>query len=265
MGRLSGKVAIVTGAAMGNGKGGAEAYAKHGAHVVLCDVSPVLFETEKEFKEKGYSVSTAQFDVRDGAACRAAVDKVVADYGKVDILLNNAGIAKLFPFMEMTDEMRNLHLDINVKGIWNMARAVWPHMLKAKYGKIVNLSSVTGPMVVDLGETAYATTKAAIWGFTKALAIEGAEYGITVNAICPGYVRTPMAEDIARQSRPDDPEAALRDMAVAIPMKRLCRIDEIGDLAVFLSSDESSYITGTQIVIDGGSTLPETFGAVGVD
>ncbi len=264
MGRLTGKVALVTGAAMGNGKGGAEAYAKHGAHVVLADVSPVLFETEKEFKAKGYSVSTAQFDVRDSAAAKAAVDAVVAEYGKIDILLNNAGVAKLFPFLELTDEMRDFHIDINIKGIWNVAKAVFPHMVAAKYGRIVNMSSVTGPMVVDHGETAYATTKAAIWGFTKALAYEGAQYGITVNAICPGYVRTPMAEDIALQSRPDDPEAALADMALAIPLRRLCRIDEIGDLAVFLGSDESSYITGTQIVIDGGSTLPETFGAVGV-
>lgn len=264
MGRLSGKVAFVTGAAMGNGKGGAEAYAKHGAHVVLADVSPVVLETEREFRDKGYSVSVEQFDVRDAAACRAAADRTVAQYGKIDILLNNAGVAKLEPFLEMSDEKRDFHIDINIKGVWNVAKAIYPHMVKAGYGRIVNMSSVTGPLVVDCGETAYATTKAAIWGFTKALAYEAAEYGITCNCICPGYVRTPMAEDIALQSRPEDPEGALTDMAVAIPLKRLCRIDEIGDLAVFLGSDESSYITGTQVVIDGGSTLPETFGSVGV-
>jgi len=118
--------------------------------------------------------------------------------------------------------------------------------------------------VGDTGETAYALTKAAIWGFTKALAYEGAEHHINVNAICPGYVRTPMAEDIARMSRPDDVEGAIREMCAAIPMKRMCTIQELGDLAVFLSSDECTYITGTSVVIDGGSTLPETFGAFGV-
>ena len=140
MGRLSGKVAFVTGAAMGNGKGGAEAYAKHGAHVVLADISPVLADTEKEFKEKGYSVSTCQFDVRDGAAAKSAADAVVAQYGKIDILLNNAGVAKLQPFHEMNDELRDFHIDINIKGVWNVAKAIYPHMMAAKYGRIVNMS-----------------------------------------------------------------------------------------------------------------------------
>ncbi len=264
MGRLEGKIAFVTGAAMGNGKGGAAAFAAHGAHVILADISDIVFETEKELKSKGYSVSAVKFDVRDSAGVKAAVDETVKTYGKIDVLFNNAGVAKLNPFLETTDEMRDFHFDINIKGIWNVAKAVYPHMVKANYGRIINMSSVTGPMVVDHGETAYATTKAAVWGFTKALAYEAAAYGITVNAICPGYIRTPMAESIAKESRPDDPEAALSEMATAIPLKRLGLIEEIGDLAVFLGSDESSYITGTQIVIDGGSTLPETFGAVGV-
>ena len=264
MGRLSGRVAMVTGAAMGNGKGGAEAYARHGAQVVLCDVSPKVFETEKELTALGYTVSAKLFDVRDSMACLQAADEVMAECGKIDILLNNAGVCKLFPFVDFTDDMRDFHIDVNIKGIWNMAKAVFPQMIKADYGRIVNMSSVTGPMVVDSGGTAYALTKAAIWGFTKALAYEGAEHHITVNAICPGYVRTPMAEDVARMSRPDDVEGAIKNMCTAIPMKRMCTIRELGDLAVFLSSDESTYITGTQVVIDGGSTLPETFGVFGV-
>ena len=245
MGRLSGKVAIVTGAAMGNGKGGAEAYAKHGAHVVLCDVSPVLFETEKEFKEKGYSVSTAQFDVRDGAACRGAVDKVVADYGKVDILLNNAGIAKLFPFMEMTDEMRDLHLDINVKGIWNMARAVWPHMLKAKYGKIVNLASVSA--FGNVGQTNYGASKGGVIGFTKCLAREVARNGCTVNCIAPSYINTEMLQAV--------PEQTMQRFLAAIPMERLGEPEELAAAAAFLCSDDSSFVTGECLVVSGGSYM----------
>ncbi|MGQ7195749.1 N-acetylmuramic acid 6-phosphate etherase [Escherichia sp. HC-TM1] len=123
---------------------------------------------------------------------------------------------------------------------------------------IVMMSSVTGDMVADPGETAYALTKAAIVGLTKSLAVEYAQSGIRVNAICPGYVRTPMAESIARQSNPEDPESVLTEMAKAIPMRRLADPLEVGELAAFLASDESSYLTGTQNVIDGGSTLPET-------
>lgn len=264
MNRLKGKIAIVTGAAMGNGKGAAEALARQGAFVVLCDISEKLKETENEFLGKGYAVSAERFDVRDVEKVRAAVKRVIAEKGKIDILVNNAGVAKAIPFLDMTDEQRDFHIDVNVKGIWNVSKAVFPAMVKEKYGRIINMSSVTGPMVADHGETAYALTKAAVWGFTKALAIEAAPYGITCNAICPGYVLTPMAESLARDSKPENPQLALDGIAAAVPLGRLARIDEIGDLVVFLGSDESSYITGTQIVIDGGSTLPETFGAIGV-
>jgi NAD(P)-dependent dehydrogenase (short-subunit alcohol dehydrogenase family) len=118
-------------------------------------------------------------------------------------------------------------------------------------------------MVADEGETAYATTKAALWGFTKALAREVAKYGITVNAICPGYILTPMVEQIAKESDPQNPKAVIEGIASGVPLGRLGNILEIGELAAFLCSDESAYITGTQVVIDGGSTLPETV-SVGV-
>jgi NAD(P)-dependent dehydrogenase (short-subunit alcohol dehydrogenase family) len=113
-------------------------------------------------------------------------------------------------------------------------------------------------MVANEGETAYATTKAALWGFTKALALEVVKDNITVNAICPGMIRTPMVENAARSFSPDNPDAIIDMIAGSIPMGRLGNILEIGELAAFLASDESTYITGTQVVIDGGSTLPET-------
>ncbi len=125
------------------------------------------------------------------------------------------------------------------------------------------MSSVTGDIVADPLETAYATTKAALIGFTKSLAREVAEHNITVNAICPGYVSTPMAQSIAVQSNSENPDAVINGIADAVPLKRLAEPEEVGELAAFLGSDESSYITGTQIVIDGGSTLPETV-SVGV-
>lgn len=125
-------------------------------------------------------------------------------------------------------------------------------------GSIVNLSSVTGPLVADTGEVAYATTKAAILGFTKSLAAELVTKNIRVNAIMPGYIMTPMVEGMSKETNPENPNSVVEGIAQGIPMKRLGTIEELGNLAAFLASDESSYITGQGIVIDGGSTLPET-------
>ena len=130
-------------------------------------------------------------------------------------------------------------------------------------GAIVNLSSVTGTMVADTGEVAYATTKAAILGFTKGLAAEVVDKGIRVNAILPGYIMTPMVEGIAEDSNKDNPNSVVDGIARGIPMKRLGTIEELGEFAAFLASDEASYLTGQGYVIDGGSTLPETM-SVGV-
>lgn len=128
---------------------------------------------------------------------------------------------------------------------------------------IVNLSSVTGTMVADTGEVAYATTKAAVLGFTKGLAAEVVDKGIRVNAILPGYIMTPMVEGIAKDSNKDNPNSVVDGIAKGIPMKRLGTIEELGEFAAFLASDEASYLTGQGYVIDGGSTLPETM-SVGV-
>lgn len=171
--------------------------------------------------------------------------------------MNNAGVCRLGSFLDMSDDDRDFHIDINIKGVWNVTKAVLPEMIARKDGRIVMMSSVTGDMVADPGETAYALTKAAIVGLTKSLAVEYAQSGIRVNAICLDTF-APMAESIARQSNPEDPESVLTEMAKAIPLRRLADPLEVGELAAFLASDESSYLTGTQNVIDGGSTLPET-------
>jgi len=265
MGKLDNRIAVVTGAAVGNGCGAAFKLAEHGAKVMLLDVQDAVFDTAKTISDK-YGATTEAFivDVRSSDEINQAIDAIITKYGKIDILLNNAGVCNVVPFLELSDEVRDRIFDINIKGVWNCSKAVIPHMLEANYGKIVNLSSVTGPMVVDTGETAYATSKAAVWGLTKALAVEYAENNITVNAICPGYIFTPMAQSIARESCPEDPQSVLDGIAAAVPMKRLGTIEELGDVVVFLASDESRYITGTQIVIDGGSTLPESFSSVGI-
>lgn len=254
--KLDGKIAIVTGGAMGNGLGIVKIFLKYGADVIIIDSSDRLQQTLQELqnpKVMGYKA-----DIRDKNMLAAIVNDIITKKGKIDILVNNAGIAKLQPFTSMTDEVRDTHFDINIKGTWNMTQVVVPHMIKNNYGRIVNLSSVTGPMVADSGEVAYATTKAALVGFTKGLAMELVKNNITVNAIMPGYIMTPMVEGIAKDSNANNPQSVVAGIAAGIPMGRLGTIEELGELAAFLASDESTYITGQGIVIDGGSTLPET-------
>lgn len=256
---LKGKVILVTGAAMGNGLGIAQVVARHGAKVALADISPKLKDTVATFKEAGYDVYGVKMDVASTESVQAGVQKVLDHFGRIDGLMNNAGVIKLGSLLDTSDEQRDFQFDINIKGVWNVTKAVLPTLIAKKAGHICNMSSVTGVKVADPGECAYATTKAAIMGFTRAVAREVAEYGITVNAILPGYVQTPMADQIAQESTPDDPAVTTRGIAEAVPLeKRLATINEIGELASFLLSDRASYITATPVVIDGGSTLPET-------
>ena len=264
MGKLNGKVAFVTGASMGIGEGIARVLAEEGAKVALAARSTGITEKiAEELNGAGYAAMAVGVDVTDKASLEKAVAAVKAAYGKIDILVNNAGVCRLASFVDMTDEDRDFHIDVNIKGVWNTTKAVLPLMIEQNYGKIVIMSSVTGPMVADEGETAYAMTKAAIFGFNKALAREVAKYNITVNAIMPGYVMTPMAMSIAKESCPENPDSVIKGIADAVPLGRLADPREVGHLAAFLASDESSYLTGTQVVIDGGSTLPETV-SVGV-
>ena len=259
--KLENKVAIVTGGAMGNGLGIVEVFLKYGAKVAIFDYSEKLVETISNLTEQGKEVKGFFADIRDRKAVKECVEKVIEEYGKIDILVNNAGVAKLTPFLETTDEIRDFHFDINIKGAWNMAQEVLPYMKEG--ASIVNLSSVTGTMVADTGEVAYATTKAALLGFTKGLAAEVVSKKIRVNAILPGYIMTPMVEGIAKDSDSNSPDSVVKGIADGIPMGRLGTIEELGELAAFLASEEASYITGQGFVIDGGSTLPETM-SVGV-
>ncbi len=259
--KLENKIAIVTGGAMGNGLGIVKTFLKYGAKVIIFDYSDKIEETVNSLRQEGKEVEGYLVDIRDREKIKECVEKVVEKYNKIDILVNNAGVAKLTPFLETSDEIRDFHFDINIKGAWNMTKEVLPYIPNG--GAIVNLSSVTGPMVADTGEVAYATTKAALYGFTKGLAAEVVSNGIRVNAILPGYIMTPMVEGIAKDSDMSNPDSVVKGIADGIPMGRLGTIEELGELAAFLASEESSYITGQGFVIDGGSTLPETM-SVGV-
>lgn len=258
--KLKDKVAIVTGGAMGNGLGIVKVFLKEGAKVAIFDNSDKLNDTVNSLANEGYQVRGFNVDIRDKEKIEAFTKNIYEKYGAIDIVVNNAGVARLEKFEDMSDEVRDFHFDINIKGTWNVTKAALPYM---NSGSIINLSSVTGPMVADSGEVAYATTKAALIGFTKGLAAELVEKNIRVNAIMPGYIMTPMVEGIAKETDINNPQSVVDGIAAGIPMKRLGTIEELGNLAAFLASDESGYITGQGIVIDGGSTLPETM-SVGV-
>ncbi|MEE1324643.1 MAG: SDR family oxidoreductase UcpA [Bifidobacteriaceae bacterium] len=258
MGKLDNKVAIVTGSANGIGAGIARVFAREGARCVLADLRAEVLESAARLRADGLDAIGVQADVTSPADCRKVVDAAVAEYGRVDVLDCNAGICVLGDFLSADDSWRDAHIDVNLKGVWNMCRAALPEIIKVSGGAVVITSSVTGDMVADPGEAAYAMTKSALVGLTKALAREFADRRVRVNCICPGYIRTPLVEGMARQSDPDDPERAIDAIAAAVPLGRLGTPEECGELCAFLASDEASYITGAQVVIDGGSTLLET-------
>ena len=257
MKKLDNKVAIITGGAMGNGLGIAKVFLNYGAKVIILDYDSSLESTVQSLKNDENVVEGYSVDIRDNNKVSEIIDELGKKYNGIDILVNNAGVCRLEKFEKMNDELRDLHFDINIKGTWNVTKSALKYM-KKRNASIINLSSVTGPIVADSGEVAYATTKSAILGFTKALAREVIDDDIRVNAIMPGYIRTPMVDKMAIESSPNNPDSVIEGIASAIPMKRLGTIEELGELAAFLASNESSYITAQGIVIDGGSTLPET-------
>ena len=254
MQRLKDRVSIITGAAAGIGEGIARAMAREGANVVLFGRHDTVKKTAKDISDLGQKAVAFRVDVASVSEVNGAVQQVLRRFGKVDILVNNAGIYPEMLFVEMPDDVRDRVIDVNIKGVWNCTKAVILGMIKQKYGKIINVSSVTGPMVAAKGETIYSASKGAVSGFTRALALEVAEHGINVNAICPGYIDTPGMRNSAGGM---DPDEYIGKLAEGVPLGRLGSTDEVGDLAVFLASEESKYITGAEIVIDGGNIIQE--------
>ena len=166
MKKLENKVAIITGGAMGNGLGIAKVFLKYGAKVIILDYSNQLNDTVETLKKDGCEVEGYLVDIREREKVTSIIQEVVQNYGAIDIVVNNAGVCQLETFEKMDDAIRDKHFDINIKGTWNVTKAALPFM-KNRKASIINLSSVTGPMVADSGEVAYATTKAALLGFTK--------------------------------------------------------------------------------------------------
>ena len=253
---LNDKVALITGGAQGIGKGIAMAMAREGANIALFDIVNAAEGTVEDIESLGQKAVSFRVDVSDGRQVDQAMCQVLKQFEKVDILVNNAGLLTAMPFLDIPDDVRDNVMGVNFNGVWNCTKAVIPGMINQKYGKIINMSSVTGPIVSKRGATIYSASKSAVSGFTRALALEVAEYGINVNAICPGRVDTLGARE-KRRKMDIDPDEWVRKLSKTIPLGRMGSVDDIGNLAVFLASEESAFITGAEIVIDGGDNIRE--------
>jgi NAD(P)-dependent dehydrogenase (short-subunit alcohol dehydrogenase family) len=243
--RLKGKRALVTAAGQGMGRAAVEAFAREGAKVIATDVNPALLD--------GFSGNAAvqreQLDVLDDAAVRAFVEKT----GAVDILFNCAGWVHQGTLLECSAEDWDRSFALNVRSMFVMCKAMVPKMIAAGGGVIVNMASVLGARKAAVNRLAYASSKAAVEGFTRALAIDHVKQGIRVNCVCPGTVDTPSLGDRINAFR--DPAQARRDFIARQPMGRLATAEEIAETFVYLASDESSFMTGQALFVDGGMSL----------
>jgi len=243
--RLSGKVALVTGSARGIGRAIAEAFCAEGAIVVVNDVGDDAGarETLTALEAAGGKGSVEMFDVSDPAQVEGGVRNILAAQGRIDVLVNNAGITRDNLLMRMSEEEFDAVLRVNLKGTYLLTKAVTRIMMKQRSGRVINLSSVVG-MMGNAGQSNYAAAKAGIVGFTKATARELAARNITVNAIAPGFIRTAMTAGL--------PEGVQKAFLAQIPLGRFAEPQEVAALALFLASDAASYITGQVIGINGG-------------
>lgn len=242
------QTAIVTGGSRGIGRAVAVRLAKDGMNLVINyrGNSAAAEETERMCRELGAEVLLVQGDVSRAEDCEKLVAQAKEAFGQVDVLVNNAGITRDGLLARMTEEDFRAVLDVNLVGPWNMMKAVNRIMMKQRYGRIVNLSSVTG-LMGNMGQTNYAAAKAGILGMTKSYAREVASRGITVNAVAPGFIDTDMTEAM--------PEGAKDKIITGIPMGRTGKPEDVAEVVAFLASEQAGYITGEVLRVDGGMAM----------
>jgi len=242
--KLGGRVALVTGAAQGIGKAVALLLARNGADIVVSDINlEKAEETANEISSIGRKALAVKVDVADWNDVERMVGVILEKFAKIDILVNNAGITRDKLILRMTDEDWDAVLNVNLKGTFHCTKAVVRYMAKQRSGKIVNIASVVGEMG-NAGQANYSASKAGVIGLTKTIAREFAQRGININAIAPGYIETPMTEAL--------PEKAKEELKRLIPMERLGKPEDVAEAVLFLVSEESNYITGQVLNVNGG-------------
>jgi 3-oxoacyl-[acyl-carrier protein] reductase len=251
MSRYAGRVAVVTGSARGIGAATARRFAEEGAAVAVLDLDQDAAATTAAGLGASAAIGLA-CDVSDAASVETAVGAVVERLGRIDVLVNNAGVTRDNLLFKMTEEDWDAVMGVHLKGSFLMSRAVQKHMVAAKYGKIINLSSVSA--LGNRGQANYSAAKMGLQGFTRTLAIELGPFGINVNAIAPGFIVTDMTDATARRVGME-PEAYREAAAAATPVRRVGHPEDIAATAAFLCSDEASFITGQTLYVDGGAKL----------
>jgi 3-oxoacyl-[acyl-carrier protein] reductase len=242
--KLTGRVALVTGAAQGIGKAVALLLARNGADMVVSDINlEKAEETANEINLIGRKALAVKVDVANWNDVERMVEVILEKFAKIDILVNNAGITRDKLILRMTEEDWDAVLNVNLKGTFHCTKAVVRHMAKQRSGKIVNIASVVGEMG-NAGQANYSASKAGVIGLTKTIAREFAQRGININAIAPGYIETPMTEAL--------PEKAKEELKKLIPMERLGKPEDVAEGVLFLVSEESNYITGQVLNVNGG-------------
>ena len=245
--RLKDKVAFITGSAQGIGRAIALTFAKEGADIVVADLNlDLAAKTASEIESLGRKAMALELDVTDYAKVEEGVNKILDKFGKVDILVNNAGINKDNLLIRMSQAEWDAVISVNLKGTFNCIKAVSRPMIKQRSGKIVNIASIIG-LMGNWGQANYAASKAGIIALTKTVAKEFATRNINANAVAPGFIQTDMTAKL--------PEDMKKKMLEAIPMAKLGVPEDVANLCLFLASEESSYITGQVITIDGGMVM----------
>jgi 2-keto-3-deoxy-L-fuconate dehydrogenase len=250
---LKDKIALVTGAASGIGEAIANTLSGAGAFVYIADLDDENGQRVTEgITGANSGAEFLKLNIADGQECQRAAERVHSDHGRLDILVNNAGIGHVGTILETSSEDIDRLYSVNVRGMFDLTRAFLPKMIERKRGVIINLSSIGGIVAIK-DRLAYCTTKFAVVGFTKCLALDHALDGIRANCICPGRVETPFVK--ARINEYPDPEKAYREMAATQALGRMAAPDEIAASVLYLASDEAAFVTGTALVIDGGFSV----------
>ncbi len=243
MKRLEGQVAIVTGGTRGIGKGICEVFCREGATVALWDVLDGT-ETVNEIKQNGGKIFFQKVDVTDQNSVDNAIDEIIKQHGKIEILINNAGIIRDRSFLKMSEDEWDSVMNVNLKSLYVVTRAVIPHMKENGYGRIVSASSINGTAGA-FGQTNYCATKAGISGFTRALCKEVGRFGITANAVAPGFIQSAMTDSM--------PEEVINAGIKMIPVGRIGTAEDMGHAYLFLASKESGFVSGITLHANGGA------------